>query len=92
MILLDIMALLVEIMRVLVVPHPNLVKVLVALLIMDRAAVLMTVRVPIRVLAQMETTLLLETVARATKMVPRMEMALPIKATTLITRRLTTEI
>lgn len=84
--------LLVEIMAPRAVLLPNLVKVLVALLIMDRTAVLMTVRVPIRVLAQMETTFLLETVARATKMVPRMEMALPIKATTLIPRRLTTEI
>lgn len=75
-----------------VVPRPNPVKVLAALLIMDRAAVPMTVRAPTRVLAQMETTLLLEMAARATKMVPRMEMTIPIKAITLIPRRMTTEI
>ena len=84
--------LLVEIMALRVVPRPNPVRVLAALLIMDRAAVPMTVRAPTRVLAQMETTFLLEMAARATKMVPRMEMALPIKTTTLIPRRMTTEI
>lgn len=84
--------LLVEIMAPRAVLLPNLVQVLVVLLIMDRVAAPMTVQAPTPTLAQMETTFLLEMATRATKMAPRIEMALPIKAIILIPRRLTTEI
>lgn len=74
------------------VPHPNLVQVLMVLLTMGRVAVPMTVRVPTRVLAQMTTALLLEMETRATKTVPRTEMALLIRAINQDPRRTTTEI